>query len=249
MRTLRVVLALLFGLGLLAVSPASAQTGSPRNAGLRGGIHITMHTHSNPDPDRPELLFETDRLSFNFSAGENFSYSSRLCGGRAPFNDLGLDFRPNYPGVDDDADGTAPVRHRMQGTITRASGNRGTVQGTTTSVLCRTQGGAQVETENVIVTSYRADFVRASANEVRINGRFTISPTASTGIFRDLTGQGSIQGMLTCLGHQRDPSQPSCAALGLFTDFVGVRGDPTREPGEIRPGLVGTFYDPTVSTG
>ncbi len=250
MRNLRALLALMAGLTLIAVSPGAAQSQSARTSEVRGGIHVTMHTHSNDDPDWPGLLFDTDRLSYNFSRGEDFSYSSRVCGGRAPFNDLGLDFRPDYPGVDND-DGTAPVRHRMQGTITTVErGGRGTVSGKTTSVLCSPQGyPAQAETGHSIVTHYTAKYTRVSNNEIRLSGTFQISPSESTGTFQGLTGHGSLQGSLTCLGHQRDRKLPSCQAQGHFTDFTGIRGDPSKGPGEIRPGLMGTFRDPSVLTG
>ena len=220
-------------LGTLAgLGPAEAQP--PAADGASGGIQMTVHTHSRNDPNSADLLFPTDRLSFNFVQGEDFSYSSRPCGGRAPFNDLGLDFRPDYPGVDDDADGTAAVRHHVTGTVTEVNGDRGTIEGTITSVLC--ENGA--ETGNSIVFTYEARYVRVSDDEVRITGKWEIS--SGTGTFADMEGHGNIQGIFTCLG------AATCAQLGYFTDFVGVRGDPTKGPGELQPGLVGTFRDPTV---
>lgn len=238
--------ALITAVSLVAVAPASAQApSSGKDEGARGGIQATLHTHSEG-----ATLFPTDRLSYNFVQGEEFSYSSRTCSGNAPFNDLGLDFRPDYPGVDDDADGTARVRHRVQGTITELSGDgdSGRIEGTITTVLCVMENGTWTESEHVIVTEYSARFRRVSDNEVRLTGHFEISPTSSTGTFADMTGHGSFQGSLVCLGHQRDPSQPTCEQIGEFTDFVGFRGDPTAGPGEIQPGLVGTFRDPTVET-
>jgi hypothetical protein len=198
-------------------------------------VKITVHTHSNDDPEFPGLLFDTDRLSFDFTEGEDFAYSSRICGGGPPFNDLGLDFTSDYPGVDDDADGTAAVRHRVEGTIT--------------TVLCEIENGTQVESDNVIVTHFEGRFRRTSDNEVRVNGTWEFSPTESTGTFAGLEGRGSIQGVLTCLSHERNPSQPSCEQRGHFTDFVGARGDLTKGPGDIGPGLKGNFRDATVLTG
>ncbi len=237
---------------LVGVGPATAGKPSPKPASAgskaksaddaRGGIKMTIHTHSANDPMSPSLLFPSDRLSYNFAEGESFSYSSRPCGASAPFNDLGLNFTPDYPGVDDDADGTAPVRHRIQGTITDINDDKGRVEGTITTVLCVRQGATQTESEHVIVTDYWAKFRRVSNDEVRISGRFRISPTRSTGTFEDLTGHGSLQGSFTCLG------PATCQQLGHFTDFVGFRGDPTAGPGEIKPGLVGSYRDPTVET-
>ncbi len=242
------VLALALVTALIGATPAGA---GPKNAPaspsgeLSGGFNLTVHTHSNIDPVWTGLLFPTDRLSFNFTEGEDFTYSSRPCAGTAPFNELGLDFSPNYPGVDDDADGTAAVRHRVEGTVTEVKGDRGTIEGTITSVLCVTEDGKRVESENVIVTQFVAKYRRVSDNELALTGQFRISPTLSTGTFAGLEGHGSIRASLTCLAHLRDPSQPTCAQRGHFTDFVGFRGDPTAGPGEIEPGLVGSFRDPT----
>lgn len=196
---------------------------------------MTVHTHSsNPGT----LLFpDVERLPFDFAEGDTFAYSSRTCENRAPFNEVGLDFNPDYPGVDDD-DGTAAVRHQVAGTVTEDNGDKGTIEGTITTVLC--ENGQ--ETDNVIVTHFEAKYRLVSDDELRITGRFEISPEESTGTFADLEGHGSIQGVFTCLG------DPVCAEVGEFTDFVGARGDLTKGPGEIQPGLVGTFSDPTVET-
>ena len=217
-----------------------------QRSGVSGGVKISVHTHSNNDPVFPGLLFPTDRLAYDFTQGDNFSYSSRTCAGQAPFNEIGLDFRPDYPGVDD-ATGTAAVRHRAEGTVTSVKNNgRGTIEGTITSVLCVTENGVRTESDNVIVTEYRAKFRRTSDNEVQLTGRFRISPTRSTGTFADLTGHGSIKAILTCLAHVRDPSAPTCAQRGDFTDFVGLRGDTAAPVGETVPGLIGHFRDPTI---
>ncbi|HVL98678.1 MAG TPA: hypothetical protein VM324_05250 [Egibacteraceae bacterium] len=235
---------------LALVGPAAANPNKAPKSEARGGFQLSVHTHSNDDPDWSGLLFSTERLSYDFVEGETFAYSSRTCAGRAPFNDLGLDFRPDYPGVDDD-DGTAAVRHHVQGTVTQVQGprgDRGFIEGTITSVLCETVNGVQTETEHAIVTEFRARYRRISDNEVQLTGRFELSPTQSTGTFQDITGHGSFQGILVCLAHQRDATQPTCAERGHFTDFVGLRGDTTRPPGETQPGLVGTFRDPTVLT-
>ena len=240
------LLALPLIVGLVAVSPASAQEDRSRRSGTSGGFQMSIHAHSADNPRSPGLLFPTDRLSFNFVQGEDFSYSSRPCNLPAPFNEVGLDFRPDYPGVDDDADVTAPVRHRVQGTVTQVTGDRGTIVGTITTVLCVTQNGQQVESGNVIVTHFEARYRVVSDNDVRLIGRYEISPTESTGTFAGLEGQGSLQAVLTCLAHQRDPSQPTCAQRGHFADFVAIRGNPDKGPGEIGPGLRGTYRDSTI---
>ncbi len=222
---------------LVVVGPASAQS----SEFLSGEVLISVHSHSNNDPVFPGLLFPSDRLSYNFTQGESFSYSSRTCDGAAPFNEIGLDFRPDYPGVDDEV-GTAPVRHRSQGTLTQVNGNTGTIEGTITSVLCVTENGAQTESENVIVSNYRAGFRRTSNNELQLSGSFEISPTASTGTFKNLTGGGSLEAIITCLANARNPSAPTCEQNGEFADFVALRGDTSLPPGQTTPGLIGNFF-------
>jgi hypothetical protein len=249
MKKLHLFLAFALMMALVGVSPAAAQRNDQGKAEAQGGVKITVHTHSNDDPEFPGLLFDTDRLSFDFTEGEDFAYSSRICGGRAPFNDLGLDFTSGYPGVDDDADGTAAVRHRVQGTITSVKGDKGTIEGTITTVLCEIENGTQVESTNVIVTHFEGRFRRTTDNEVRVTGTWEFSPTESTGTFAGLEGRGSIQGVLTCLAHERDATKPTCEQRGHFTDFVGARGDLTKGPGDIGPGLKGNFRDATVLTG
>lgn len=249
MRRTQIVLGALFAAVALAV-PAPANAAKPADAqkALSGGVQISVHTHSNNDPVFPGLLFPSDRLAYEFEQGDDFSYSSRTCAGSAPFNEIGLDFRPDYPGVDD-ATGTAAVRHHAEGTITsvKQDGDRGTIEGTITSVMCVTDPttGARVESGDVLVMDYTAKFRRTSDNEIQLTGRWTFSPTESTGTFEDITGGGSLKAILTCLGHVRNPSALSCEDLGYYTDFVGLRGDTSAPVGETTSGLIGHFRDPS----
>ncbi len=230
------------------VTVGSTAVGKPHSSkGAKGGFNLSVHTHSSDIPNDPSLLFSFDRLSFGFDEGEDFSYSSRLCSRSAPFNELGLDFRPDYPGVDDDADGTAAVRHHVEGEITDVKRRKGTLEGTITSVLCEgSLSPTRPASEHSIVTHFRAKYRRVSDNEVRISGKFRLSPTDSTGTFEDIRGRGSIKGIFTCLEHARDPSKDTCQERGHFTDFVGLRGDTSKPPGETVPGLKGSYRDPTV---
>lgn len=199
---------------LLAVAAALAgAVGGPAAADVQGPVsgevRMTVHTHSSGT-----LLFPTKRLPFSFTVGDTFAYSSRLCSGTAPFNDIGLNFTPNYPGVDDNASSAARVRHLSEGTITSASGDRGTIEGTITTVLCvRDASGAWVESPNVLVSHYRATYTLVSPNDLHLDGTFRFSPEESTGTFRDIQGAGRIEARLTCLG------LTSCAPGGEFNDF------------------------------
>jgi hypothetical protein len=223
-----VLLAVTFAAILATASPASAEAAT-------GQVTMTVHTHSGSG-----LLFPVDRLPFDFETGDTFAYSSRRCNDRAPFNDIGLNFIPDYPGVDS-ATGTARVRHWVQGTVTADYGNRGIIEGKITTVLCVPgPNGTWVESDNVIVSYFRATYVFASPNDLHIYGSFRFSPTESTGTFADLRGGGRIEGRFTCLG------ETSCEPLGEFTDFVSSTGDPTLPAGQLQPGMTGSYYDPTV---
>lgn len=224
-------------------APASAE---PQNTGqdkVNGGFEMTVHSHST----RPETLQFPDvkRLKTDFVEGDTFQYSSRVCEANARFNNVGLDFTPDYPGVDDNAGGKASVRHKVEGTITKQNpdGTTGKLEGTITSVLCDGVGPTSVPTGNAIVTNFKAKYSVASNDALQIIGRFKISPDESTGTFTDLKGRGSIEGVFTCLG------ATVCSDIGEYTDFVSARGDLTKGPGQLEPGLIGTFSDRTVTTG
>lgn len=237
MRRTQIVLgSLVASAALLVAAPANAEAKR-----LSGDVSIGVHTHSDPG-----LLFPTSRLGFGFARGDTFAYSSRVCAQSAPFNEVGLDFDPNFPGIDT-ATGVAAVRHLAEGRIVavKRGGDKGTILGTIKSVVCVTRNGARVSSGDALVMRYSARFRRTSDNELYLKGRFWFSPTRSTGKFEDITGRGSLEAQLTCLGHARNPAAPSCEKLGHFTDFVGLRGNTAAPPGQTTPGLIGHFRDHT----
>lgn len=191
------------------VSPAAAQQSESQQPGARGGFSLTVHSHSGGG-----LLFGTNPLPFPIPHGStSFTYSSRSCNQSAPFNDVALDFSPDYPGLDD----PAPVRHKVEGTV--QNGNRGTVTGTITTILCE----SGEETGNTITTSFTGKFRQASDDRVPVTGTYEIVEGA--GMFQDITGHGSIKGQFECLGPE------TCAEAGKLTDAVfrlkGSYADPT----------------------
>jgi hypothetical protein len=218
----------------VAVTPAAAQPppDSSRSQ-ASGGFSLDVHTHSSDDPTDPGLRFPTQRLEFPITEGSTFSYSSRPCELPAPVNQVGLNFAPPYPGLDN----PVPVRHRSQGTIVNGDAEKGTIEGTITTVICETQNGTQTESEHSIITAYRGHYKLISPDEARIRGSYEI--IGGTGTFENLTGHGSLQASLTCL---RDAT---CAELGHFTDFVAP--SPTERDSE-RGGLQGSYKDPDVTT-
>ena len=224
------LLASAFLVPLAGAGPAGAQT--PYAAGQ---VQMTVHTHS-----AGVLQFPSQRLPYNFTAGSTFAYSSRTCSGNAPFNDIGLNFTPNYPGVDDNATGAARVRHGVDGVITSWFGTQGTVQGRIRTQLCVQVNGVWTASPNILVSYFQGRLVLQAENDLHVYGGFQFSPTESTGTFRDIQGGGRFEARFTCLG------QTSCAPLGEFHDFVASTGNPSLPPGQLQPGMTGSFYDPTV---
>ena len=219
---------LFFALALVAsvaiTAPAGAQPNDTRN-GARGGLSQTAHTHSRQfgSPSGAPTLFPTDPLEFPVTEG-HFSYSSVPCNRPAPFNDAALVFHPGYPGVRS----PAAVRYLIDGTVSEisATGDRGTVEGTITTILC--ENGQEGDRYFV---SFEGRFRVTSENEAVIQGG-TFRIVGGTGRFADLTGQGSIKGSFTCLPPvlQRNRAE-DCADLGAFSDAVfrlkGHFADPT----------------------
>ncbi|MDP9069823.1 MAG: hypothetical protein M3N68_00765 [Actinomycetota bacterium] len=208
-RSIFVVAALLASLAV--VSPADGQQSKARSPqrGAQGGFSLTVHAHSSPG-----TLFPARPIPSPVTEG-NYVYSSIPCSRQAPFNDVALNFNPDYPGIPS----PAPVRHRLEVTITETNGRNGTAEGTLTTILC--ENGQ--ESGNTITISFVGRFHQVSENEVRFAGRFEI--TGGTGIFEDLEGHGSITGSFTCL-------RGNCASRGVFADAVFR--------------LKGSFRDPTV---
>lgn len=209
----------------------------------RGGIDMTVHTHSSEyggPGGAPLLAGETTPLQYPLGEQE-FSYSSVGCENPARFNDVALNFNPDYPGIDD----PARVRHIIEGEVTDVSknGKIGTVEGELTTFLC--ENG---EEGDEIHFSFSGRLIQQGDNNAEFRGRFTIE--GGTGRFENMTGHGSMHGRLTCLPAilEREGAD-SCAELGEYSDAVFFRGpknDPS--PEDITGGLKGHYEDPTVPT-
>lgn len=223
MKRTALVVALALVASLFIAGPVTAAKPAP-SKGASGKFSLTVHTHSSEfrGPGGAPLLRETDPLSFAIEEGETFSYSSVECENPAPFNDVALDFRPDYPGIED----PAKVRHVVEGTVVEDAGDTGQIEGTITTFLC--ENGVEGDQ---IVFEFEAEFRRTSNNQVLLSGTFVIE--GGTGRFQDITGEGTFNAELTCLPSVlRNEGVSSCAELGVFSDFVAQ--------------LSGTFADPTT---
>ena len=243
MKRWSLVLTLALITSLFTMAPASAQQRSKNQQdGLRGGFAVQegrAHSSQFNTPSGLPTLFETTPLEFDFEEGDQFSYSSAACEFRLRFNDTSLIFRgQGFPGVPS----PGPAAYFLEGTIseTNASDDRGTVEGTLTIIRCAEAGdGGQAELEaGRIFVDFEAQITSKSANELRLRGG-TFQITGGTGIFADISGQGSFKGELTCLpGTLDNETVPegvdNCAELGVFSDAAF--------------NLRGSFEDPTVPT-
>ncbi len=190
------------------VGPAAAKPPSS-DGGASGNISLTVHAHSSQFTD---TLFPTSPLPFPVTDQSTGTYSSIPCSRPAPFNDTALDFTPDFPGIED----PASVRHFVEVTLTPTEGNKGTVEGEITTILCL-EGQ---ESENRIFFSFEGTFKQAG-DKLRIDGTFEI--TGGTGIFADIIGEGTISGEITCFNVR-------CAERGVYSDLAFA--------------LEGTFSDP-----
>jgi hypothetical protein len=199
---------------LATAAPATAKPPPSDEEVASGRISLTVHTHSSQFTD---TLFPTSPLPFPITEASAGTYSSIPCSEPAPFNDVALDFTPDFPGIDD----PAPVRHFVEVAVTPTQGNMGTIEGEITTTLC--VNGE--ESNDRIFTSFEGTY-KQTGGSLKVQGTFQI--TGGTGTFDDITGEGTITGEITCLA-SRDAT---CAQLGLFSDAVFS--------------LQGTFSDATV---
>ena len=208
-KCLFVILAVLAA--LVTSSPATAKPPAD-DGGASGNIDLTVHAHSSQFTD---TLFPTSPLPFPVTEESTGTYSSIPCSRPAPFNDTALDFTPDYPGIED----PASVRHFVEATLTPTQGNQGMVEGEITTILCFDGK----ESKNQLFLTFEGTY-KQTGEQVRFTGTFEI--TGGTGVFEDITGEGTITGTFSCLG-TRD-----CGDLGLLTDAAFA--------------LQGTFSDPTT---
>lgn len=220
---------LLIVLGLAAwLMPMGAVAAAPPTEdGASGRITFRPHTHSSTfmAPFGGPTLFETNPVPFPITEG-NFSYSSIPCDVPAPFNDVSLDFAPDYPGISD----PASTRSLIELNVTEAPTDNGggAVEGTVTTFLC--ENGEETDQ---IVFAFEGEFTKISENLAEFKGTFEI--VNGTGTFADITGEGRFNGALTCLQPilEREGAE-SCAELGAFSDAVMT--------------FRGAFEDPSVTT-
>ena len=229
--------AVVLGMALVASIALIAQPAEARRHGASGNVIIEGLTLAGTQYGTPSGLpteWATDPLLIPSVGGDRFSYSTITCQSPfPPWNNVGLRFNPDYPGITD----PASVRHEFEGMVTRIrSVNRGTIEGTITTYLC--VGGQRADQ---IVTSYTANFRPTSDTSVELesnpvptkgglafNGRFRI--IGGTGRFADIRGHGALMGQFTRLGTR--PGSPSELSPPGYSEV----------PFQLRGG----FRDPTV---
>jgi len=234
---------------VLATSAPASAAGSASGSISLDAFTLTGDQFGTPS-GRPTLArtdpfaLDGNRKGKNITVaeGESFTTSSTACNSpRAPFNNVGLDFNPAFPGVKD----PAPIRSVINGTVTSVSpsGIRGTVEGTVMTFLC--ENGK--ETAKIVI-AFESEFRRTGKRMLEltggplrttgglelVNGTFKI--VSGTGRFDSLTGSGTVTGQFTCLPRtlERNGAR-SCAELGAFSEAIfqldGTFADPAPGPG------------------
>lgn len=246
----RAAIALGLALGsVLATSAPASAAGSASGSISLDAFTLTGTQFGTPS-GRPTLVptepfkIDGDRNGQNITVaeGEFFTTSSIACSSpQARFNNKGLAFNPDFPGLQD----PAPIRSVIEGTVTSVSpsGIRGTVKGTITTFLC--ENGK--ETAKIVI-AFESEFRRTGKRMLELmggpvkttgglelrNGTFTI--VRGTGRFDSLTGSGTVTGQFTCLpGTLERKDARSCAELGAFSEAIfqldGTFADPAPGPG------------------
>ncbi len=232
-RSLAVVLTASF----LLMAPTAAGAATAGGTMILEGLTLAGTQFGTPSGQPTTVA--TDPLAIPVMTGDHFLYSTITCASPfPPWNSLGLQFAPDYPGITD----PASVRHEIEGTMIFAnrSGTQGVVRGTITSYLC--ENGVRTDQ---IVSSFTAVFQPTSATAVPLAGGGPVpttgglaltggfSITGGTGLFQDLRGGWSMIGQFTCLASTLVRNgAANCAALGAFSEV------PFR--------ITGGFRDPTV---
>lgn len=245
----RAAIALGLALGSVLATSAPASAAEPASGSISLDAFTLTGDQFGTPTGRPTLArtdpfeLDGDRKGKNITVaeGESFTTSSIACSGPARFNNVGLDFNPAFPGVQD----PAPIRSVIEGTVTSVSpsGIRGTVKGTITTFLC--ENGKETA---AIVIAFESEFRRTGKRMLELmggpvrttgglelrNGTFKI--VSGTGRFDSLTGSGTVTGQFTCLPRTLERNDArSCAELGAFSEAIfqldGTFADSAPGPG------------------
>lgn len=197
-----------------------------------GAISMTMHTHSSGfrgPRDVPTLMAETVPLRHPIGE-QRFSYSSVACADHAPYNDVGLRFDPEHPGVRN----PAAVRHLIDAAVTgvRDAGTTARVEGTLITYLCDAgERGDRIEFTFDGELQQQPDLARF---------REAFEITGGTGRFADIHGSvrctGTSHAWTTCFGE----NAPRAARIWADTPTPSSSGQPgarrrdRRPPGPVR---------------
>ena len=210
---------------LLVLVPTGAGAQAPEARGTIILEGLTLAGTQFGTPSGLPTTVATDPLSVPVTRGDTFTYSTVTCASPfPPWNNVGLQFDPDYPGLND----PASVRHEFQGTVISASpsGERGVVRGTITSYLC--ENGVRTDQ---IVSRFTAVIRPTSATSVLLAGGGPVPTTGGleltgqfhivggTGRFEDLSGHGALTAQFTCLrGTLQRNAVQSCDQLGGYSE-------------------------------
>ena len=219
--------AILAGLGAAASADQSARTAQSTTEGVQGRFQLIQMMHvATAQFGQLARTQPWDGRSLG-----SFGYSGIPCTGNAPVNNLGS----NLPSYNGRVPGSRlPSSMRMQPvafTVARRKGGGLEMRARATLVVCHLRPGPTANPDPVpdaekprIIITFRAPFKRETGESLTFAGRFRI--VGGTQRYEDISGSGTVNGNLFCLGTE------TCAQRGnKFFD------------GQLT--LQGTYRDPT----
>jgi hypothetical protein len=162
--------------------------------------------------------------------GQSFSYRSIACTGAAPINNIASDL-PSYGTRVRESRAPSSMRaHPFRIRVRKARAGGWELLGRIQFTVCQLKGGPTPDPDPVpdfekpkITVRFTARFKKMNAENLRWNGRFTI--TGGTGRYDDLTGSGEIAGYFFCFNPQ------GCASTGRkYRDGQFVMHGKYRDP-------------------
>lgn len=219
---MRKVLPALLAISALAFGATSA-AGAQQQPGVTGNFSLMamVHTTTFDDQGTPRQTTPWDGETGQGS----YSYASIGCDGNAPVNNISTNLTTYNSQLSGSRSPASTRNHPLQFTVAPGS----TLQGTVALTACKLERGPTTDgvadsQRNKIFIEWSTRYERTSPEEVRWSGGFRI--VGGTGVYRDISGGGSISGYFFCFAPE------GCNSLGEFRD-----GQYT---------MTGSFHDPTV---
>lgn len=168
---------------------------------------------------------ETDAWDGSAEPGGPYSYAAIPCNQDAPVNNISSDL-PTFNTLIEGSRVPSSMRaHPMEFEVVEGDDGDARLEGTIEFTVCQLRPGVTPDPDPVpddekyqIELTWSADFDETTDEQITWRGEFEI--VGGTGIYEDLTGEGTIAGYFLCF----DPD--GCSSLGEYADgqfsFMGT---------------------------